>query len=250
MFRSEDGVALPPALALIDQYFFKASGFKNRNQLYSTRRVFLTRGNDAWNELPSGTNSADWAEQQNLVSPLTRRAKTDVSTPSVRWALCCKVAVCGSADRTRCKQSALYAAFTTTSFYRSSGLLCHRPDSVSAGNALLWKFFFPSCFIYLPLIFSSVKFVFLGCLRIGTSRKTKIPLFCIFFIVLDDSGTHTHTHTHTHMRTHIHTPTYTARAHKHTRVRAHTFARTHRRTQKLDKLQTMDHYSITCIFCP
>ena len=48
--------------------------------------VFLMRGEKDHNELPSGTNAAHWAEQQNLVMQLTRRSKTDASTLSVRWA--------------------------------------------------------------------------------------------------------------------------------------------------------------------
>ena len=49
--------------------------------------MILTPGGRDKNELPSGTDPAHWAEQQNLVSPLTRRSKTDAWTLSVRWAL-------------------------------------------------------------------------------------------------------------------------------------------------------------------
>ena len=48
--------------------------------------LFLTQGDKDKNELPSGTNPAHWAGQQNLVSPLMRRLKTDASMPGVRWA--------------------------------------------------------------------------------------------------------------------------------------------------------------------
>ena len=41
------------------------------------RRVFLTRGDENMNEMASATSPAHWAEQQNLVSPLTRLSKTD-----------------------------------------------------------------------------------------------------------------------------------------------------------------------------
>ena len=59
MFRSEAGVA-PPALALIGQY--QTSGVKTNkqtnDQLYSTRRMFLTCGDEDSNDLLSATNSA------------------------------------------------------------------------------------------------------------------------------------------------------------------------------------------------
>ena len=86
MFRSEAGVASSCSCCDRSEPGVRRQESEIGSAL-STRRVFLTRGNDAWNELPSGTDSAHWAEQQNLVSPLTRRSKTDVSTPSVQWAL-------------------------------------------------------------------------------------------------------------------------------------------------------------------
>ena len=49
--------------------------------------MFLTPGGRDKNKLSSGTDPAHWAEQQNLVSPLTRRWKPDTWTLSVRWAL-------------------------------------------------------------------------------------------------------------------------------------------------------------------
>ena len=64
MFRSEAGVA--PSCSWSD-WSIPGVRRKKQDQLYSTRRLCLTRGHDAWNELSSGTNSAHWAEQQNLV---------------------------------------------------------------------------------------------------------------------------------------------------------------------------------------
>ena len=49
--------------------------------------MFLTPGGRDKNELPIGTDPAHLAEQQNLVSSLTRRSKTDAWTLNVRWAL-------------------------------------------------------------------------------------------------------------------------------------------------------------------
>ena len=49
--------------------------------------MILKRGDKNSKELPSATNPAHWAEQQNLVSLLPRHSKTDASTPSVRWAI-------------------------------------------------------------------------------------------------------------------------------------------------------------------
>ena len=60
--------------------------------------MFPTPGDRDKNQLPSGTNPAHWAEQQNLVSPLTRRSKTDAWTPNVRWALDL-VKIAGDRDR-------------------------------------------------------------------------------------------------------------------------------------------------------
>ena len=48
--------------------------------------MFLKRGNDPLNELPSGTNSKHWVEPQCLVSPHMRCSKIDTLTPGVRWA--------------------------------------------------------------------------------------------------------------------------------------------------------------------
>ena len=48
------------------------------------RCVILTPGGRNKNELPSGTDPAHWAEQQNIEWPLTRRSKTDAWTLSLR----------------------------------------------------------------------------------------------------------------------------------------------------------------------
>ena len=45
--------------------------------------MFLTPGSRDKNELPSSTDPAHWVKQQNLVSPLTRRSKTDAFGRSV-----------------------------------------------------------------------------------------------------------------------------------------------------------------------
>ena len=81
MFRFEAGVPLP-ALALTGR---QAS--ETEPAIFFTRSMLLTRGYKDSNELPNASNHAHWAEQQNLVSSLTRRSKTDAWTPSVRWAL-------------------------------------------------------------------------------------------------------------------------------------------------------------------
>ena len=60
------------------------------------RHVFLTPGDRDKNELLSGTSPAHWAEQQNLVSPQTRRSKSDAWTLSVRWALGTLISVTGA----------------------------------------------------------------------------------------------------------------------------------------------------------
>ena len=77
---AEDTKLAAPALAL------PGVGRHKQKQLYSTRRVFLMRSDEDWNELPSETNLAHREEQQNLVSPLKSRLKTDASAHTVRWA--------------------------------------------------------------------------------------------------------------------------------------------------------------------
>ena len=80
MFRHEAGVAPPYSCS---DWSTPGIRCQKQDQLYSMRRVFLTRGDKDKNELPRGTNPAHRAEQQNLVSPLARRSKTDARTPSV-----------------------------------------------------------------------------------------------------------------------------------------------------------------------
>ena len=77
MFRHEAGAAPPCSCS---DWSIPRVRRQKWDQLYSTRRVILTPGGRDKNELPCGTDPVHWAEQQNLVSPLTRRWKTDAWT--------------------------------------------------------------------------------------------------------------------------------------------------------------------------